>query len=492
MSLLRAIRAEWTKLRSVRGTALALLTMVLLTLALGTVGAWQATSDANQHPLTYDQFHFVHRPMDGDGSITARVDGQAATAPWAKAGLMLKASTASGAPYAAVMVTPAHGVRVQADFRTELTGAASVTGPRWLRLTRSGPAVTAADSADGTTWHPIGTVTVPGLPARVEAGLFVASPPTDVTFGEGSVSRYLLLGEATFDQITLAPAATAGSGAATGPPAAWQDTDVSPPPSAHRRGAPEPGPDDVVDTELLPGASTHAASGAVTVRGSGDIGYANRGGIVFGGGSDSLVTDSLLGVRLGLIGAVILGVLFMTAEFKAGTMRTTFTVAPRRGQVLAAKSIVLTTVTFLVALVPCVAARFIAPPLQHRAGYGPPAYTTPSFGDPGVVRPVLGTALVLALIALLSMAVGTLLRRTSAVMVLLAGFVVAPTVLSGLSETADAWLGRFTPIAGLAIQQTTYLPGRTFIGPWAGLGVLGAYTAVLLAAAYWRLRSRDA
>ncbi|WP_327008039.1 hypothetical protein OHA72_12640 [Dactylosporangium sp. NBC_01737] len=485
MSILRAVRAEWTKFRSVRGTTAALLAMVLLTLGFGTLGAWQATSDANEHPLTYDQFHFVHRPLDGDGTLTARVVSQSATAPWAKAGIMLKASTTPGAPYAAAMVTPAHGVRVSADFMTELAGTPT-GGPRWLRLTRTGPAVTAADSADGVTWHTIVTVTVPGLADRVEAGLFVASPPTDVTFRSGSVSRYLRLGEATFDQISLAPA----TGAA--PADAWQDTDVSPPPSAHRRGDPEPGPTGIVDTEPLPGGSTSTAGGTVTVRGSGDIGYANRGGIVFGGDSGELVTAGLLGARFGLIGAVILGVLFMTAEFRTGTVRTTFTVAPRRGHVLAAKSIVLTTATFTTALLPCVAGMFIAPPLQRRAGYGPPAYTPPSFDSPHAIRAVVGSAAFLALIALLSMAVGTLLRRTSAVMVLLAAFVVAPTVLAGLSDTIDEWLGRFTPIAGLAIQQTTYLPGRTFIGPWAGLGVLCAYTAVLLATAHWRLRSRDA
>ena len=53
-------------------------------------------------------------------------------------------------------------------------------------------------------------------------------------------------------------------------------------------------------------------------------------------------------------------------------------------------------------------------------------------------------------------------------------------------------LGRFTPIAGLRHPADGIPAGQTFIGPWAGFGVLCGYAAVLLAAACWRLRSRDA
>ena len=36
--------------------------------------------------------------------------------------------------------------------------------PRWLRLTRTGDMITGYDSADGTHWTKVGTVTLPGLP----------------------------------------------------------------------------------------------------------------------------------------------------------------------------------------------------------------------------------------------------------------------------------------------------------------------------------------
>jgi len=94
-----------------------------------------------------DQFHFVHLPLTGDGTVTARVGSQQGTEEWAKAGVMLKASTTAGSPYAAMMVTPGHGTRLQATFATDLAGSASAA-PRWLRLTRSGNTVTGYESAE--------------------------------------------------------------------------------------------------------------------------------------------------------------------------------------------------------------------------------------------------------------------------------------------------------------------------------------------------------
>jgi ABC-type transport system involved in multi-copper enzyme maturation permease subunit len=67
-----------------------------------------------------------------------------------------------------------------------------------------------------------------------------------------------------------------------------------------------------------------------------------------------------------------------------------------------------------------------------------------------------------------------------------------PQILaSGLPLSAALWLGRITPAAGFAIQQTVERYDSA-ISPWAGFGVLCAYTAAALAAAYWLLRRRDA
>ncbi|MCD0447546.1 PQQ-dependent sugar dehydrogenase [Glycomyces sp. A-F 0318] len=135
-----------------------------------------------------DQFHFCHQALEGDGQITARVVSQENTDEWAKAGVMWKQGTEAGAPYAALMATPANGVRLQSGFDADAAGP-EAGAPVWLRLSRTGDTVTAAWSSDGEAWTDVGTATVTG-PAAV--GLFVTSH-------DGSEP-----GTAVFDSVAVA------------------------------------------------------------------------------------------------------------------------------------------------------------------------------------------------------------------------------------------------------------------------------------------------
>ena len=133
-----------------------------------------------------DSFYFVHQALTGNGAITVRVTSltsavrvphggtRRAVVPWAKAGIILKASLTPGSAYAAIMVTGSHGVRMQDDFTGDIAGPAVHAG--WLRLARSGSTVTGYASADGARWTRVGAVTLPGLPATVQGGLFTTSP----------------------------------------------------------------------------------------------------------------------------------------------------------------------------------------------------------------------------------------------------------------------------------------------------------------------------
>ncbi|MEV4509079.1 ABC transporter permease subunit [Dactylosporangium sp. NPDC049525] len=481
----RALRAEWTKLRSVRSSGLALLAMAALTLFLGLLSATLSDSAVNQGVLTVDQFHFVHQPMTGDGTVTVRVSAQADSGAWAKAGIMVKASAVSGAPYVALMVTPDHGVLLQGNATTELRRP-DARGDRWLRLTRSGQAFTGAESADGSAWHDVGTVTVAELPAEARAGLFVGSPPYVhfIEMPHGEYRKYdPTIGEATFDHISV--------GTATPDRSAWQDTDVTP---KDPQEAPPPLDSGLPNLELLPGGSTWTGDTSVTVKGGGDIGRAGLGGIDLA--DFDRVKASLFGVQLGIIGAIALGALAITSEYRTRTIGTTFAVQPRRGLVLAAKAVVLGGVVFLTGLVIGVVCFVVTQPLQEQGGFGPPVYAEPALTDPVVIRAVAGAAGYLALIALFSLAVGTVIRRTAgAVTALLTLLVVIPVIVAGSSETADGWLRQFTPVAGTSILQSVMFPpgsNDTVTGPWTGFAVLCGYTAAALAAAFWLLRKRDA
>jgi len=134
------VQAEWTKMWSVRSAAACLLVGVGLTIGLSTLLG--ATGKTHEGPYRTDEFSFVHQAVSGDASITARVMSQDDTHEWAKAGIQVKASLDSGSPYAAIMVTPGHGVRMESAFTTDIAGVGDAS-PTWLRLTRIGPACNA-------------------------------------------------------------------------------------------------------------------------------------------------------------------------------------------------------------------------------------------------------------------------------------------------------------------------------------------------------------
>ena len=131
---------------------------------------------------TADAFRYVYQPLTGDGAIVARVVSVQNTNAWVKAGVMIRADLTPGAAQAMMMVTPGKGNNFQrrlvAGGVSTSTAGAVVTAPYWVKLTRSGNTVTAAQSADGVVWTTVGTETM-ALPGSVLVGLAVSSHATD-------------------------------------------------------------------------------------------------------------------------------------------------------------------------------------------------------------------------------------------------------------------------------------------------------------------------
>jgi autotransporter-associated beta strand protein len=131
---------------------------------------------------TSDQFYFVSQAYSGDAQLTARVLSQDRTDPWAKAGVMVRASTAANAENAFMAVTPLNGIPFQVrtvaagSTATTVAGTAGFTAPYWLRLTRVGDVFTCFRSTDGTNWSQLGSAeTMPNAPSTLYAGIFTSS-----------------------------------------------------------------------------------------------------------------------------------------------------------------------------------------------------------------------------------------------------------------------------------------------------------------------------
>jgi ABC-type transport system involved in multi-copper enzyme maturation permease subunit len=456
----RLLLSEWTKLRTVPRWVATMAAAVLLTILVAVFSAAASSggpaSGGGGGPVTPptvdDAGHFVHRPLTGDGGLVARVATQAESQESAKAGIMLRTGAQRGAVYAAVFVTPDHGVRLQSGFgAVDIAGSAG-GAPRWLRLDRDGTTVTGYESADGRDWSRVGSVRVGRLTGPAELGLFVASPnavKVQRQFGGENVDERPTTGEATFDGLRADPAAD-------GP---WQDTDRSYLPS------------DARFTDV---------GGTVTLAGSGDVGPLVQYG------PDPTQT-TLAGALLGLMAVVALAVLFVTSEYKRGVIHLTFAASPGRIRVLAAKALVLGAATFAAGLVASFGAFFAGTAIA-----GPSGSAAPSLADGAVLRAIVGTAVLLAVVAVFSLAVATILRRSAAAITVVLLLLLVPYILAtGLPLGVAAWVERLTPAAGFAIQDTVRRYD-TAIGPWAGFGVLCAYTAAALAVAAWRLRRRDA
>ena len=507
------LRAEWTKFRTVRGWVIGMIVALLVIVGIGALTGANSQCGLQLGPNSptlacpapatgpggewvTDSFYFVRQPMAGNGSITVRVTSltglystsggfasdQNPTAgmtpgvqPWSKAGIIVKASTRQGAAYAALMVTGGHGVRMQWDFTHDVAGLAgkvSSASPRWLRLTRSGDTITGYDSADGAHWTRVGAATLAGLPSTTQSGLFAASPGYSVSttsLGGGSSKGGPALATGTFDQV---------SRQGTWPAGRWTGQDIQ------------------RMTDALP-ASVQGftqAAGRLTVSGSGDIAPDT--------GDVDTIKKTLAGTFAGLIAVVVIGVMFITAEYRRGMIRTTLAATPRRGRVLAAKAIVLGAVTFAAGLVAAAVTIPLGEHLLHESGNPIPPVTPLTW-----LQVVVGTAALLAVSAVLGLAVGTLLRRSAgAVTAVIAGIVLPyllATVPGILPVGAEQWLLRVTPAAGFAVQQSitqypqvsdVYTPGTGYfpLSPWAGFAVLCAWAAVALALALFLLRRRDA
>jgi ABC-type transport system involved in multi-copper enzyme maturation permease subunit len=342
--------------------------------------------------------------------------------------------------------------------------------PRWLRLVRAGDTITGYDSADGTSWTRVGTATLAGLPAVVLVGMFATTPGEQLSAN----STASITATGTFDHVTM-----------TGNGGTWAGTLVN-------SGPPNP------PGQSGPGGFQPTSTG-FTVTGQGDIAPDVPGN---NDSTSTPVSHTLNGVFVGLIVVIVVGTIFITAEYRRGLIRTTFAATPARGKVLAAKAIVLGSLTFVAALVACAVAIPLASHQLRSNGNAVDPLTTADW-----IQVVIGTAAAFAAIAVLALALGAIFRRGVAAVCTAIVLVVVPYFLAialpNLPGTLADWLMRVTPTAAMAVQQTIpkysqvtapYSPAWGFfpLTPLAGFAVLCAWTGGALWLAAWLLDRRDA
>ncbi len=138
---------------------------------------------------------FIHRLIEGDCELVARVISVSKADPSSKAGVMVRDSLKADARNVAVVLHASGDVSLQHRLKAAaLTAGVKAPGaaPLWLKLVRRGDLITGSRSADGQTWTEIGRQKLDQLPTGIYVGLAVSAHSTSAT-------------TAKIDRVTTAP-----------------------------------------------------------------------------------------------------------------------------------------------------------------------------------------------------------------------------------------------------------------------------------------------
>jgi len=182
----------------------------------------------------------------------------------------------------------------------------------------------------------------------------------------------------------------------------------------------------------------------------------------------------------------VLGVLVISAEYSSGLIRSTFAATPQRRAVLAAKTVMIGVLALLCGEILSFSVFFPVQAIMHKVGVGV------SLGSPGALRAVLIAGFYLAVLALIGLAFGVLLRHTAWAICAVFGLVfILPGVVSAFPAPWGDRIGKFLPTdcLGQLISQQPH--ANDLSRPWSFVMIV-AYPVVLLALANYVLRRRDA
>ncbi|MBO0594896.1 ABC transporter permease [Nesterenkonia sp. E16_7] len=199
------------------------------------------------------------------------------------------------------------------------------------------------------------------------------------------------------------------------------------------------------------------------------------------------LTVSSSGLVFGQLLIASLAVVLIASEWATGMIRSTLVAVPRRSTALLAKALVVSVVAFLVGFVSALLSYLVSQPILGMENM------SFSLTEDGVLRSIVNSGTYLALIALISVAIGILLRNTAGGIVTAVGvFFVLPLVFELISGLAD-WVteaARYLPgQAGMEMVAITTSDGA--LTPLEGGLTMTAWALVLLIGALVVTKKRD-
>ncbi|MFF7447126.1 MULTISPECIES: ABC transporter permease [unclassified Streptomyces] len=194
------------------------------------------------------------------------------------------------------------------------------------------------------------------------------------------------------------------------------------------------------------------------------------------------------GLLLGSMCIITLGVLTTASEYGTGMIRTTMTACPSRGRVLTAKAIVFFLVAFVVTFASALLVALADVALLDGTGAREPS------GEEWL-KGTVGISFYIAMLGLLSLIVGSIIRHSAGAITIMIGLVLAPLVIAlfmfteTLSDLREALFEYSIPNQ----LSVFYANSLTESGPsgWDPLWIIIGVTAAAFAGALALLNQRD-
>ncbi|WP_434992189.1 ABC transporter permease [Arthrobacter sp. Ld5] len=206
-----------------------------------------------------------------------------------------------------------------------------------------------------------------------------------------------------------------------------------------------------------------------------------------GSPADEALTVPSSGLVFGQLLIASLAVVLIASEWATGMIRSTLVAVPGRTQALLAKTVIVSAVSFLVGLLSALVSYLIAQPIL--GGQNIDFALTES----GVLASIINTGTFLALVAVISMSLGILLRNTAGGVVTAVGILfVLPVIMQLLSGLAD-WVSdaaRFLPEEA-GNQMVAVTAADNALTQFQGGLVMGVWALAFLAAALIVTKKRD-
>ena len=192
--------------------------------------------------------------------------------------------------------------------------------------------------------------------------------------------------------------------------------------------------------------------------------------------------------QLGALVLMVLGAMTITGEYATGMIRTSLTTMPRRGTVYAAKLVVFAVMALAVSVVTSFLAFFVGQALMHSTGHAA------TLTQPNVLRAIVGCALYVVVIGLISYAFGTIIRRTAGAIATMVGILfILPIIVDVLPSNWSQDISRWLPNSAADAILTTGSSGDPNLFPaWGQLAVTAGYAVILLVIGAIMFRKRDA